>query len=246
MRCSECREALSARLDGEDAPGESADVDAHLEECAECAAFAERAAHVTRLTRTRLAEPGPDLTGAVLAAAGSGKRRRRGVGADAVRLALGAVAVGQFALAISGVVAAGGHHDTGGAVAGAGVVHFAHESSAWNLALAVAFLWVATGPVRVAGLLPVLTAFVGALAALSVADVLGGHVEAARLVTHGLVVAGLVLLVVLRRLSGDGGDGGLAGSVPERPAGRARRRLLRPSGGGGAGGAQPTAQQKAA
>ncbi|MEJ3654925.1 zf-HC2 domain-containing protein [Actinomycetes bacterium KLBMP 9759] len=245
MRCSECREALSARIDGEDGPGESADVDVHLGECAECAAFAERAAYVTRLTRTRVAEPAPDLTAAVLAAAGSGIRRRR-VGADAVRLALGAVAVGQFALAVSGVVAAGGHHgQTGAAVAGAGVVHFAHESSAWNLALAVAFLWVATGPVRVAGLLPVLTAFVAALGALSVVDVFGGHVEPARLVTHGLVVAGLVLLVVLRRLSGDGGDGGLATTVSERPARRARRRLLRPSG-GGVGGAQPTAQRKAA
>lgn len=213
MACEDCRDAISARLDGEDLPGESEQVDAHVAGCAECRAFAERAARVTRLTRTRAAEPVPDLAAAVLAAAPPPVRARR---ADAVRLALGGVGVGQFALAVSGVVAGAGHR---GAIelAGASAVHLSHESSAWNLALAVGFLWAAGGGARAAGLVPVVGAFVGVLGALSLVDLLGGRVDPARLLTHGLVLAGFVLLVVLRRIGGDGGGGaGRGTSAPDR------------------------------
>lgn len=208
MSCEECRDAISARLDGEDLPGESERIDAHLAGCAVCPAFAERAAQVTRLTRTRAVEPVPDLTAAVLAAAPAPARAR----ADAVRVALGAVGIGQFGLAVSGVVAGAGHHGTV-ELAGASAVHFSHESSAWNLALAVGFLWAAAGGTRVAGLVPVVGAFVGVLAVLSVLDVLGGRVDPARLSTHALVVAGFVLLVVLRGRNGEGGGGSRTGSV---------------------------------
>ena len=52
-------------------------------------------------------------------------------------MALGVVGLGQFALAVSGVVAAGsGGHD-GGELSGATAAHLVHEASAWNLALAV-------------------------------------------------------------------------------------------------------------
>lgn len=242
MACGDCQDAISARLDGEDLPGESEQVDVHLERCAGCRAFAGRAAQVTRLTRTRTVEPVPDLVAAVLAAAPEPVRLRR---VDAVRLALAAVGIGQFALAVSGVLAGVDHHG-GVELAGASVVHFSHESSAWNLALAVGFLWVAVSGARTAGLVPVVGSFVGVLAVLSLLDVLGGRVDPSRLLTHGLVVAGFVLLVVPRRISGDGGGGtgrstappgregarsawasrrpGRAPDVDPRPASTARRR----------------------
>ncbi|OLT12815.1 hypothetical protein BJF78_23405 [Pseudonocardia sp. CNS-139] len=205
MRCEDCRDAISAQLDGEDGPGEAAAVEAHLAWCRACRAYAERAARVTRLARTGLAEPVPDLVGAVLAAAPGPVRRRWPV--RGVRVLLGALGIGQAGLAISGIVTAGHAHPGAVELAGASVGHFVHESAAWNLALAVAFLLAATGVARVVGLVPVLGAFVGALAVLSVMDLFGGRVEVERLAGHGLAVAGFLLLVALPRRADDGGGG---------------------------------------
>jgi predicted anti-sigma-YlaC factor YlaD len=217
MGCEDCREAISAGLDGEELPGESAAVGAHLEGCEECRDFAERAARVTRLARTRVAEPAPDLVAAVAAAAPP--QHRRG-GAGLVRTALGVVGVAQFALAVSELISAdgpdaGGHHGVV-ELAGASAAHLANESSAWNVALAVGFLWAALGSSRVAGLLPVIAAFVGVLAVLSVLDAVAGRVEADRLFSHGLVVLGFVLLLALQRVRGDGGGAQLL----DAPSGR--------------------------
>ena len=217
MGCEECREAISAGLDGESLPGEELAVAAHVDGCPECRRFAEQAARVTRLARTRLAEPTPDLTEAVVAAAPQHRRRpRRRVGVDGVRLALGAVGLAQFALAVSGIVDAGAHHGTV-ELSGASAAHLANESSAWNLALAVGFVWAAAGTRRAAGLLPVMTAFVGMLVALSVLDTVAGKVEVDRLISHGLVVLGLALLLALPRARDDG-------EGPERHVGPEERR----------------------
>lgn len=62
MNCIQCREALSARLDGEADGAESRAVDAHLASCLECCRFADDAAHVTRLARTTLAAQEPPVT----------------------------------------------------------------------------------------------------------------------------------------------------------------------------------------
>ena len=42
MKCEKYRELVSARLDGELEPDELKALDAHLEQCPECAAFARR------------------------------------------------------------------------------------------------------------------------------------------------------------------------------------------------------------
>jgi hypothetical protein len=62
MDCIQCREALSARLDGEESGAESGAVDAHLAICVACCRFADDAARVTRLARTAVAIPAPDVT----------------------------------------------------------------------------------------------------------------------------------------------------------------------------------------
>lgn len=213
MRCADCREALSARLDGEELPGESAAIDAHLTGCAECRAYAERVASVSRRARMSPLADTPDLVAAVLAAAPPLRRSRAG----AVRVGLGAVGIGQCALAISGIVTAGGSHHGGPELAGASAVHLINESSAWNLALAVGFLWVAAGNSRISGLVPVVAAFVGVLTVLSAFDLIGGRVDAVRLLSHGLVVVGLLLLMALQRLTrGGGGDTVAAAGEPDR------------------------------
>ncbi len=60
--CTECREAVSARLDGEESAAESDAIDAHLATCTKCRRFADEAAHVTRLARTTVATREPDVT----------------------------------------------------------------------------------------------------------------------------------------------------------------------------------------
>lgn len=230
MLCADARDAISARLDDEELPGEAAALEAHLDGCAGCRQYVDRAAHVTRLTRTRAVEPAPDLVAAVLAAAPSRPRR---IGASGVRLGLGAVGIGQCALAISGIVGAGG-----GAAA-----HMSHESAAWNLALAVGFLWVATGTARrTSGLVALVGAFVGVLGVLSVLDLLVGRVDPVRLATHLLVVVGFVLLLVLQRIDRRGGGDGLALHTPAHRSGQADE-PEEPSGGLGLA---PTAHHEAA
>jgi Putative zinc-finger len=60
--CAQCREALSARLDGENSAAEAGAVNAHLAICAACRQFADDAARVTRLARTAVATQAPDVT----------------------------------------------------------------------------------------------------------------------------------------------------------------------------------------
>ncbi len=60
--CTQCREALSARLDGEDDAAQPGAVEAHLTTCFGCCRFADEAARITKLARTALAAQAPDVT----------------------------------------------------------------------------------------------------------------------------------------------------------------------------------------
>lgn len=237
MLCADARDVISARLDDEELPGEAAALDAHLAGCAGCRRYADQAAYVTRLTRTRAAEPAPDLVAAVVDAAPPPGRRP---GAGGIRLALGAVGIGQCALAVSGIVDADAAH---GGLAGASTTHMSHESAAWNLALAVGFLWVATGTARrMPGLVALVGAFVGLLAVLSVLDLLDGRVDPVRLAMHLLVVAGFVLLLALQQIDRRGGGGARALHTP----GRRSEPAAEPEAPTGGTGLAPTAQHRAA
>ena len=68
MECRRCREAISARLDGEATDAESAAVDAHLRRCVDCQAAQERAEQVTRMARAYAVDPGPGWRAVLLAA----------------------------------------------------------------------------------------------------------------------------------------------------------------------------------
>lgn len=105
-----------------------------------------------------------------------------------VQLMLGLTQVG------GGVSAA---HDHAGLNATPG--HLWHESAAWNVAIGAGYLFIALRRTRPTGLLPTLTAFVAMLLLLSVNDLTGGRVDVARLVGHGFVIVGYVLVVALAR-----------------------------------------------
>lgn len=202
---------MSARLDGEDAAAERWTVDQHLASCAQCRSFADSAARITRLARTGVAAPGPDLVDAVLAAA---PPPRTFTVSRVARVLLAVVALGQIGLSLASLLAANAASmtvPTSMPLGGATMAHMSHETAAWNLAIGAGFLWVALQSARSAGLVPLLSAFVGVLTLLSAVDLAMGRVEVLRLLSHCLVVAGLALVVLLdrRRRSGGGSTPGV-------------------------------------
>jgi predicted anti-sigma-YlaC factor YlaD len=192
--CPTVREALSARLDGEPLGMPADALDQHLAACAACARWAEAAAAVTRRARLAPAPAVPDLTAVVLTALprelpGVGAAARTRLADAAVRLALLAVAVAQAGMAWPAL--------TSGVAAMSAPVHVAHETGAWNLAVAAAFLAVAAAPRLAAGGLPFLATFAALLVPVTLADLAAGHVHLDRAIAHLLLLAGVVLVATV-------------------------------------------------
>jgi len=192
MQCPVYREALSARLDGEPPGVPERALDEHLATCPACAGWADDAAVVTRRARLASAPVVPDLTARVLQALprelpGTAAAARARLTETALRLALLAVGVAQAGIAWP-VLAEGSM---------SAPVHMAHETGAWNLALAAAFLAVAAAPRLAAGALPFLGTFTVLLTVVTVRDLGNGHVPAERAVAHLLLVAGVLLVAVM-------------------------------------------------
>jgi predicted anti-sigma-YlaC factor YlaD len=194
MSCPDFREAASARLDGEPLGMPARELDEHLSSCAGCAAWTRDAARVTRRARLAPAPSVPDLTAVVLArlprelpgAAAAARARLVGAG---LRLALLAVGVAQAGLAWPALAS--------GTAAMSAPVHMAHETGAWNLAVAAAFVAVAAWPRLAAGALPVLGTFAVLLVPVTVADLGAGHVHLDRAAAHLLLLAGVALVATL-------------------------------------------------
>ena len=194
MQCSPFREAISARLDGEPLGMTSRELDEHVAVCAGCTAWAADATVVTRRARLAPAPAVPDLTASVLGALprelpGAAVAARARLVDSALRLALLAVGIAQAAMAWPVL--------TSGVGAMSAPVHMAHETGAWNLAVAAAFLAVAAGPRLAAGALPFLGSFSALLLPVTLADLGAGHVHAERAVTHLLVLAGVLLVAAV-------------------------------------------------
>ena len=199
---------LSAQLDGEDGPAERKLVDEHLAGCAGCREWLDRAATVNRLTRTAVAVPVPDLSAAIMAALPPaevpapkpGWRPTRTQLAAALYVMLAAVGAVQLILGLNQVGGgAGGGHVHIGLDATPG--HLWHESAAWNVAVGAGYLFIALRRTRPTGLVPMLTAFVGMLLLLSLGDLTAGRVDGTRLVSHGFVILGYLLVVALSKVT---------------------------------------------
>jgi predicted anti-sigma-YlaC factor YlaD len=191
------REALSARLDGEDEPVGRAALDAHLAGCPACRRWWDDAAAVNRLVRTGPVAAGVDVTEAVLPAAPGRWRARVALG---LRLALGLLGIAQLVLGVLQItmlrsIEASLLHGT--AVDGATPGHLWHESAAWNVAIGGAFLWITVRRGPPVGIVPMLTVFIVALAVLSGADVIASLVEPLRLASHGFVLIGYLIVLLL-------------------------------------------------
>ena len=194
MPCPRFREAVSARLDGEALGMPAAELDGHLAGCAACAAWAARAGIVTRRARLGAAPAVPDLTASVLAALprelpGVAAAARARLIGTALRLALLVVGAAQAGLAWPALES--------GKAAMSAPVHMAHETGAWNLGIAAAFLAVAAAPRLAAGTLPFLATFSALLFPVTLADLEAGRVTADRAMVHLLLLAGLALVATV-------------------------------------------------
>jgi predicted anti-sigma-YlaC factor YlaD len=194
MECARFREAISARLDDEPLGMPARQLDDHLAGCPGCVAWADDVARVTRRARLAPSPAIPDLTATVLSALprelpGTAAAARSQLIGTALRVALVAVGVAQAGIAWPAL--------TSGAAAMSAPVHMAHETGAWNLAVAAAFLAVAAGPRLAAGALPFLGSFAALLVPVTVADLAAAHVHADRAVAHLLLLAGTAIVAVV-------------------------------------------------
>ena len=210
MQCDRFREAISARIDGEDAGLPDGALDAHLEDCADCRAWQQRAHAVTRRARLGGHFLDHDLTSHVLAAvpAGATGRRRR----LAQRAGLAAIAATQLAITVP-LLLLGHDHDAGR--------HAAHELGSFDLALAIAFAIGAIRPKLAAGLAWPCAIAAAGLTGTAVVDWIGGQTPGADEAQHLAAVAGALLLVWQARTNGGKSASGAADAshadAPARP-----------------------------
>lgn len=202
MDCDTCREALSARMDGEPEPVPAERTDRHLRDCPECRDWQRRAAALTRTLRVRSVDPVPDVTERVLARARPPRRVPAGR-AWWCRLALAGVALAQLWLGVDQLLGAGTGMSHPMSLPGMGA-HLFDESTAWNLALGLGMLWVAVRVRAAAGMLAVLAGFLLVLTAFCVHDLAAGEVTVARVASHGLLVVGLAMVWLVQRATRDG------------------------------------------
>jgi len=191
MECDRAREAISARIDGEDPGVPVGALEAHLAGCDACRNWQQRAHVVTR--RARLGGPflDRDLTGQVLAAIPPAPARGRL--RLAVRAALLAVALGQLAITVP-LLILGHDHDAG--------AHAAHELGSFDLALAIAFVVGAIRPPLSAGLAWPCGIAAGGLVGTAIVDLIGGQTIGADEAQHLIAAAGAALLVWQARTAG--------------------------------------------
>lgn len=185
MRCSRFREAVSARIDGED-PGVTPDrVDAHLATCAECRSWAMAASSLPLALREAPAGRvalHPEVLATLLAEARPQKPTL--VSVREWRALLGIIGAIQLVLAWPGVMVRSGHAS----------VHLAHELTSWDLGLAIGFLFLAWQPQRAWGALPLVGVLVACLAGASMLDLLSGDALLGRESVHLLELTGLAFL----------------------------------------------------
>jgi len=205
MDCDRAREAVSARIDGEDGGVPDIDLSAHLSGCAGCRAWEQRAHVVTRRARLGGAFLDRDLSAQVLAAVPvTPARRARTV---SQRAGLAAVAALQVAITIPLLIFG---HDRGAGV------HAAHELGSFDLALAIAFCVGAIRPALSAGLAWPCGIAAGGLVGTAVIDMIGGQTFGVDEAQHLVALAGALLLIWQARTAATGTAGPASAAIPRQ------------------------------
>ena len=230
MDCERAREAVSARIDGEDSGVPDSELATHLSGCSGCRAWEQRAHVVTRRARLGGAFLDHDLTGRVLAAVPAAPARR----ARTVTQRGGLAAVAALQVAITVPLLVFGHDR------GAGM-HAAHELGSFDLALAIAFCVGAIRPALSAGLAWPCGIAAGSLVGTAIIDMIGGQTFGVDEAQHLVALAGALLLIWQARTVAAGTAGPASATVPYQagpypvavpPAGFSPREATSPLGGG--------------
>jgi predicted anti-sigma-YlaC factor YlaD len=185
MTCARWREAISARLDGEEPGIDAALVDAHVARCTSCRAFAAAAADSRRLERIGTAPDVPDLSRRVRKAVAVADRASH---RSVARALLVVVAVQIVAFSLPALVL-GDEENTAS--------HAARHLGAFAAAYGVGLLVVAVRPARARTMLPVAAVLAGALLITAVVDLAEGRVPLAGEVLHLPEVLSVVLVWLL-------------------------------------------------
>ena len=185
MDCDRWRDAVSARLDGEDPGIDDALVDAHLERCAACRGYAASVAAARPGQRIGLAGEVPDLSRRVRKAVALADRAGRW---SIVRALLFVVAVEIIAFSLPALVL-GDEQDTGG--------HAARHLGAFTAAYGVGLLVVAVRPARARTMLPASIVLAGALVLTAVVDLVSGRIPLVGEAQHLPEVLSVVLMWLL-------------------------------------------------
>ncbi|TCP54155.1 putative anti-sigma-YlaC factor YlaD [Tamaricihabitans halophyticus] len=191
MGCAECREHLSARLDGEDEFAFAIDVELHLDTCRDCRQWTEQIARITRITRASSEQSVPRLD--TLAPPNPGRERLRLL----LRVLLAVLAVGQLVIGTLQIVFGEAPPGEPGHTAFA---HAGNMNAAWNIGLGIGFAWITYRTDRATGLLPTLTGCLAILTLLSVNDLLTGRALSGQLAVHSVALIGLVTVAALAML----------------------------------------------
>ena len=183
MKCTSAREILSAQLDQEADPDESAAANRHLGRCARCAAWWTSVGNVTRTLRVRPAEHVPDIATAALARS----RRDRWWPYQSARASLAVLASIELVFAMTGVIAG---RDSS-------PIHDSQHLGAFGAAIAAAVLFAAWRPHRARGLMPVALALAIAIPLFAVIDLANASLTTGGGIHHIVQMIGLALVWVV-------------------------------------------------
>jgi predicted anti-sigma-YlaC factor YlaD len=193
MRCTRFREAISARIDGENPGLPTGEIDAHLSDCPDCRTWADAAASPALRSLASPVDPGavdPALLARLVRPTPAAAPAHHGLLSTVEwRVVLVIIGLAQVALAWPGGFLDDGHAS----------IHLAHELTAWDMGLAAGFLVVAWRPARAWGMLPLVGVLVAAMVVTSGVDLASGHALLGRETVHALALAGLGCVWALAR-----------------------------------------------
>lgn len=199
MTCEQFRESISAAVDGEH-PGQAlhANVEAHLQGCADCRTW--EVALLAMQRRLRIASPSviDDRTEEIVSAVYADAVTRRPSGHVApIRVGLALVAIAQLVLCIPVLVLGHDH---------AAPEHVARELGAFTVAVALGFALAAVRPRLAAGMVPVAGIAAVLLLVTAGTDIASGATGVSDELPHLLELGGFLLLVRLAYLATGGGN----------------------------------------
>jgi predicted anti-sigma-YlaC factor YlaD len=199
MDCTIAQEALSAQLDGERVGVDDAALSRHVQFCATCQQFATLSTAWRDRMRVVVAPDIPDRTTEIMHALQQQHLlpSERGVPVHAVpamqpaRIALACVGAIELLVAIPMLILG----------ASSLPMHAARHVASFEVALAMAVLFVAWRPQRAVALAPVLTFVTALLLGTALLDVVTGQALAGAEVRHGIELAGVVLVWLVARMT---------------------------------------------